>query len=183
MKSFVALALLGLPLAAQPISFGVKLGTPLNDAFSDTGGKYFFSRGTDRYVIGPTIEIRLPFTGLGVEADALYRRYNIGGPINQFEFPILVKYRFPGLLVVHPFVDAGPSFNYVSDSLTPTDVRHSGTTGIAIGGGLELKALIIRVSPELRYTHWGNQNISLSSRNSGLSSNQNQIQFLVGITF
>ncbi len=183
MKFFVALALLGLPLAAQPVSFGVKLGTPLRDAFEDTGGKFSFSRGTGRYIIGPTIEIRLPFTGLGVEADALYRRYDIGGQVSQWEFPILVKYRFNSGFLIHPFVDGGPTFNHVSDAANVLDVLHSGSAGVAVGGGLEVKALLIRVSPEVRYTYWRNQNISLSYKNSGLASNQNQIEFLVGITF
>ena len=68
-------------LAAQPISFGLRAGAPLD---------------------------------------------NIGGNVNHWEFPILVKYRFSGAPLIHPY---------------------------------------------------------LAPVNSGLSSNQNQFEFLVGFTF
>lgn len=182
MKLCVALMLAGLPLAAQPFSLGAKIGVPLTEAFNNDGGKFTFSHNTGRYVVGATAEVRIPFIGLGVEADALYRRYDLAGTVNEFEFPILVKYRFPGLLI-HPFVDAGPSFNYVAKSGS-IDLRlHSSSTGVAVGGGLEIKALIVRLSPELRYTHWRDRNVDLGPVNSGLSSSQNQLEFLVGITF
>lgn len=182
MKLCIAILLAGLPLAAQPLSFGAKIGVPLTEAFTDNGGKIAFSHSTGHYIIGPTAEIRIPFIGLGVEADALFRRFNIGGDVNEFEFPILVKYRFPGLLV-HPFVDAGPTFNYVSDPGLFGVRLHQSSSGVAIGAGLEVKALIIRLSPEIRYTHWRNHNIDLAPVNGGIFSKQNQLEFLVGITF
>ena len=58
----------------QSFEFGVKGGWPLTAAFpalsaySGTG-----SSNSTGFVIGPTVELRLPF-GLGVEGDALYRR-------------------------------------------------------------------------------------------------------------
>jgi hypothetical protein len=182
MKWFFVFLLASLPLAAQPFSFGAKIGVPLTEAFNNDGGKFSFSHSTGRYIIGPTAEIRLPFIGLGVEADALFRRFNIGGDVNEFEFQILVKYRFPGLLI-HPFVDAGPTFNYVSDPGLFGVRLHESTAGVAIGGGLEVKALLIRLSPELRYTHWRNTNINLAPVNGGISSKQDQLEFIVGITF
>lgn len=173
---------MSVPLSAQFFSFGGKIGTPLNDAINNDGGKLTFNHSTGRYVIGPTVELRLPF-GLGIEADALYRNYTLGGTVNQFEFPILAKYRFPGLLF-RPFVAAGPSFNHVSDpGLTSITRLHATSSGFALGAGAEVKAVLIRISPELRYTHWGNQNITLASLNSGLSSSQNQLEILVGISF
>lgn len=182
MKLYIALMLAGLPLAAQPFSVGAKIGVPLSESFVDDGGKFTYSHSTGRYIVGASAEVRIPFIGLGVEADALYRRYNLGGGVNEFEFPILVKYRFPGL-IVHPFVDAGPTFNYVSDPGLFGVRLHQSSAGVAIGGGLEIKALIVRVSPELRYTHWRNRNIDLGPVNGGLSSSQNQLEFLVGIRF
>jgi hypothetical protein len=182
MKTFFALMLFSAGLSAQPFGFGLKVGVPLDEAFVDSGGRNLFSHGTQRLVIGPTVELRLPFH-LGIEADLLYRRYNIGGTVNHWEFPILAKYRFSGAPLVHPYVVAGPSFNHVNDPGMFLDRPHASTAGVAFGAGIEVKALLIRLAPELRYTRWTNKNINLSQINSGLSSNQNQVEFLVGITF
>ncbi len=68
--------------AAEHIfSFGIKGGVPLTDAFTDTTTRgvdvitHTFSN-TKNYVIGPTVELSLPF-GFAVEADALYRPLNL----------------------------------------------------------------------------------------------------------
>ena len=69
--------LAGAPLALpQPFSFGVKGGVPPTDFLSATngGGLGYFST-TNRYIVGPQAELRLPF-GFGVEFDALYRHLN-----------------------------------------------------------------------------------------------------------
>ena len=91
------------------------------------------STTTNRYIVGPTAELRLPF-GLGVEVDVLYRHfsYNSSGVIGtiagnltnldttsgSWEFPILAKYRFKGK-IVHPFVSAGVAWDTLS-GLTQT---------------------------------------------------------------
>ena len=178
----VILAAGALNLAAQPFSFGLRVGATLDDAFVNNGGKNLLSYDTQRLVIGPTVELRLPFH-LGVEADALYRRYNIGGDVNHFEFPILVKYRFSGAPLIHPYVAAGPSFNHVSDPGMFLDRPNASTAGFTMGAGVEVRALLLRLSPEIRYTRWRDKNIDLAAVNSGLSSNQNQFEFLVGVTF
>jgi hypothetical protein len=69
--------LAGAPLAlGQPFSFGVKGGVPPTDFLSATnsGGLGYFTT-TNRYIVGPEAELRLPF-GFGVEFDALYRHLN-----------------------------------------------------------------------------------------------------------
>ena len=48
------------------------------------------------------------------------------------------------------------------------------------GAGLDIKALILHISPEIRYTRWTAQYFNLSGV---LDSNQNQAEVLVGITF
>src|SRR3954468_955496 len=72
-------------------SVGVKGGVPLTDAFADRSVRQVigtipnpfgpaqtlsqtirFSTGSRSFVLGPTLELRMPF-GLAVEADALYR--------------------------------------------------------------------------------------------------------------
>ena len=116
---------------AQPFSFGVKAGVPLNNFLNAAQSQQFaFNATTNRYIVGPTAELHLPF-GLGVEFDILYRRfdYNGSGTLvdvvtnsrttgNAWEFPLLAKYRFP-MKIVHPYVDAGVAWDKLS-GLTQT---------------------------------------------------------------
>jgi hypothetical protein len=176
---FLALGLASFPACGQLFSVGIKAGVPLNDGFTNSDS--LLSSTTNRYIIGPQIELRLPFH-LGVEADALYRHYVVSGKgASEWDFPILLKYRFKGVPLVAPFVDAGPIFNHVSqiDSATP----NQSTAGFLVGGGLDFHALIVHISPEFRYVHWGNQNYNFAALGSSLVSSQNQAQFLVGLTF
>jgi hypothetical protein len=53
-----------------------------------------------------------------------------------------------------------------------------------MGAGVDIHALVIHVSPELRYTRWGTQQFSFfNPEGGGLESNQNQLEFLIGLTF
>ncbi len=166
----------------QLISVGVKAGVPLNDAYVGTVSASRLSYpppSTDRYLIGPEVELRLPFH-LGVEADALYRHYALSGNgVSEWDFPILLKYRFKGVPLVHPFVDAGPVFNHVSEINLFTPNQSS--AGFAVGAGLDFHALILHITPEFRYVRWADQNYKFTG--VSLASNQNQAQFLVGLTF
>jgi len=196
---------------SQPISFGVKGGLPMTD-FVDAvnSGRFTASTVTNRYIVGPTVELRLPF-GLGVEADVLYRhfRYSSTGivgilPATQvftdtssgaWEFPLLAKYRFKGKFV-RPFVDAGVSWDKISGltqtvrgiangvtstSTTPNSavLHDSVSRGFVMGGGVDIKVLLIHVSPEVRFTRWGAKHFIDPLATSKLS----QAEFLVGFTF
>ncbi len=60
---------------SQPFSFGIKGGLPMTDFVDAVNGQNFTASAyTNRYIIGPTAELRLPF-GLGVEFDVLYRHF------------------------------------------------------------------------------------------------------------
>jgi hypothetical protein len=48
-----------------------------------------------------------------------------------------------------------------------------------IGGGVGIHALFLHISPEVRYTRWTSQHFTSFL----LNSNQNQAEFLLGITF
>jgi outer membrane protein with beta-barrel domain len=170
-----------LPALAQ-LSVGVKAGVPLNDAYVNAGQGQFPRFGTtDRYLIGPEVDLNLPFH-LGVEADALFRRYRLGGSgVNEWDFPILLKYRFQSIPVLHPFVDAGPIFNHVSEIQSVTS--NVSAPGVVFGAGLDFHALFLHIKPEFRYIHWVDPNHVFAPLNSSLASNQNQAQFLVGFTF
>jgi opacity protein-like surface antigen len=186
---------------AQPFSAGIKAGLPLTDFINTVSGQS--STVTNRYLIGPTAELHLPFH-LGIEVDALYRHFNyqnvFGSGINAvtslnsagaWEFPVLLKYRFSGE-VARPYVVAGVAWNKISGLtntlsqsvssgtiVNPSGKTNSTTAGFVMGAGLDVHA-IVHIMPELRYTRWTDQHFNLPNI---LNSNQNQAEFMVGITF
>src|SRR4051794_23093199 len=113
-------------LVAQPISVGVKGGVPFTDFLeSVSSGNVSLRSRTQRYIVGPAVELRLP-AGFGVEFDALYRRFSynattslatavtsIDTSANAWEFPLLLKKRFASG-PVRPFLDAGVTWNKIS---------------------------------------------------------------------
>ncbi len=176
---------------AQPFSAGLKVGLPLTDFVNTVNG--VTSTKTNRYLIGPTAELHLPW-GFGVEVDALYRHFdyrNLAGSasnavssvngVGDWEFPLLLKYRFPAK-VVRPYVDGGVAFDRLSGlSSTVSGSPEKGTTiGAVFGAGLDVHLLILHLLPEIRYTRWTSQHFNISNV---LSSNQNQAEVMVGITF
>lgn len=194
-KRIALLLVLGFAAAAQPISFGVRGGVPLTDAYTtltETSGSQFVKTfsGSKEYVAGLMLEVRLPFS-LSVEADALYHPLKIttqagtGATVvststattHSLEFPIVAKYRFLHLPVVKPYVEAGPSFRALG-----LGGSYQSGKGITLGGGVELKLLKLRLEPELRYTHWGADSASALAAGN-LPSAVNQAQFLVGLAF
>ena len=74
MKSILLFLTVSTALLAQPVSFGLKGGVPLTDFIDTVSGSKTSITTTNRYIVGPTIELRLP-AGFGVEADALYRHF------------------------------------------------------------------------------------------------------------
>ena len=195
---------------AQLFSYGVKAGVPLNEFLDAAQSQQFaFNSTTNRYIVGPTAELHLPF-GLGVEFDILYRRFDYTGSAtlmnvvsnsrttaNAWEFPLLAKYRIP-MKIVHPYVDAGVAWDKLSGltqtitstfvALTtttttsnPAELNTAATRGFVMGAGLSVKVLVIHVSPEIRFTRWGAQ--YFIDPNGLLHSNLNQGEFLLGITF
>ena len=197
---------------SQPIGLGIKGGLPLTDAFNTAlGPSTSYTSETNRYIIGPQIELRLP-AGLSIELDALYTKLNFssvrsaaGSVVNAtteadgWEFPLLLKYKFGGANAVaasvRPFVTTGASFrrltnitqiqDFITGSTTtsnPSELQDKSGTGFVIGGGLEIRALFLRISPEVRFTRWGTANFREGLANL-LETNRNQAQFLVGFGF
>jgi len=64
---------------------------------------------------------------------------------------------------------------------SPAELHKSTTTGFVLGAGVNVKLLVIHISPEIRYTRWGAKHFL--DPNGGFGSNQNQAEFLVGISF
>jgi hypothetical protein len=108
-----------MPVAAQTITFGIKVGAPivepfvLNDHTSDLNN-YTFS--TKRYTFGPTVEVSLLYH-LSFEGDSLYKRLNyVSYPFgfdsfqattsaDSWEFPLLIKRYFN--IGFHPYASGG----------------------------------------------------------------------------
>lgn len=198
---------------AQPFALGVRGGVPLTDFIntvtSPDPSLDSFGAKTNRYILGPTAEIYLPW-GFGLEFDALYRHlnYNVHGEVadlitsgrttgNAWEFPLLAKYRFP-IPGIKPFVDAGVSFDTLgglkqtimdilpSGTTTtttshPGELRHDTIFGVVAGGGLDIRLAFVHLLPEVRYTRWNSGHFR--DANDLLRWNQNQAEFLLGITF
>lgn len=176
---------------SQPISGGIKVGLPLTDFLNTVNG--VASTSTNRYIVGPTVELHLPF-GFGVEFDALYRHFDytdiVGSGVNAitstghagaWEFPLVAKYRFPSH-IVRPYVEAGVAWDTLSGVTNTLGITtQNGTVmGAVFGGGIDIHAIVIHISPGLRYTRWTSQHFNVSGV---LNSNQSQAEFLVGITF
>jgi hypothetical protein len=51
-----------------------------------------------------------------------------------------------------------------------------------MAGGLQFHAGPLHISPEIRYTHWGSNQISNAFKNV-IRTNDNEGKLLVGITF
>src|SRR5438552_2799321 len=139
-------------------SFGVIGGAALTDAFGhDNTGFIIAPNGIEPtlyrsystlkdYAIGPMIEVGLPWRGLSVEIDALYRPMNLtlagvgpDGSLNSispatvvtWELPALVKYRF-GSSSVKPFIDAGPCFRGSGNRNGALPSNYGGTAGLGV---------------------------------------------------
>jgi hypothetical protein len=185
MRPVILLLFSSAVLFAQPFTAGIKAGVPFTDFLHAAQNQELgYTAPMQHYIIGGTAEVHLPL-GFAIEFDALYRHLEYtaihsatttsGG---NWEFPLLVKYRF-AFPVVRPYVDGGIAWNHLALS-TPEVVKNT-TPGIVLGGGIDIHAIFLHISPEVRYTHWNNAQIS--DTNGLLHSNQNQAEFLVGFTF
>jgi len=214
MKSLFLFLLSTAALTAQPIGFGIKGGLPMTDFLDAARNQNFrFDTTTNRYIIGPSVELRLPF-GLGIEFDILYRHFgyssfsSTSGITNTitdartsgsaWEFPLVGKYKFKGLPLLRPYVEAGVSWDKLSgltqavtttvasvtntrSTSNPVELNKDTTRGFVMGAGVDIKVLVIHISPEIRYTRWGAKHFI--DPGGLLNSNQNQGEFLVGFKF
>jgi len=196
-------AKVGLPLT----DFIDATGSPNANGFID------YATHTNRYIVGVGAELRLPFhLGLELDAlyrHYDFQSTNAGQATvvestssNAFEFPLLAKFTF-GTKILHPFVDAGVAWDTLeglkqdvtttvqsitgstssssSSTSSPSQLQHTTTRGYVFGGGLDIHFLLIHIQPEIRYTRWGAQHFL--DPNGLLHSNENQGEFLLGISF
>ncbi|HYO83337.1 MAG TPA: outer membrane beta-barrel protein [Bryobacteraceae bacterium] len=203
-KPLIVLALTALAAVAQPIGIGIKGGLPFNDLFEAENPAV--ETETKRYIVGPMIEVRLP-AGFAIEADALYSRANFSSVLsgagsiitapfntNSWEFPVLLKKKFGGADAVaasaRPYIGAGPSFrrlsglsnigSFITGNRSGEVDRNS--TGFVVGGGVEIRALFVKIAPEVRFTYWGTDHFTEGLANV-FKTNKAQGQFLIGLYF
>src|SRR5882762_5701148 len=127
---------LAVPIHAQALSVGAKIGAPLTNVVQTTGdiGGRPFHASVKRLAIGPVVDVRLPL-GLALEFGAIYKRFDQqagqyqviaepGAPYQvqittvsktggSWEFPIVGQYRFPGVRI-RPYLEAGLCFNHLT---------------------------------------------------------------------
>ena len=161
---------------AQSLGYGIKLGAPFTDVFSNGG----ISDNT-RFTIGPMVEFRLPF--IGFEADALYHYVSLhrstatlAAPSSgsTWQLPIVGKVRLPTTPILKPYGELGIAFRtFTSGDL---NLGSPSKKGFVLGAGLDIHAIVIHITPELRYTRWGNGNPLV------FQANANQFEFLVGFS-
>jgi len=173
----------------QRLSFGLKAGVPFTDLMKSESWKGLRYRpDSGRYTIGPVIEALLG--RVSVELDLLYRplryRTELGSTVSSqagsaWQFPLLGKIRLSRRMVA-PYVAGGVTFNRLSGLKDLPELSRSSAAGWVLGLGLEGRLPFVRLSPELRYTNWRKDNLSVPAGGPSLS-NRNQIEALVGITF
>ena len=162
-----ALLLSSVSTCPQAASVGLKAGIPLTDVYNNNAVPDGAAHSSEtRFTIGPTVELHLPLH-FSVELDALWRQSSFstnGGhflgtgqqdsTVNDWQLPLLVKYQ-PWFGPVRPFLDAGPVYRHVSTTMSSAPApSHGSSSGIAVGGGVSLKAWHLRLEPEIRYTRW-----------------------------
>jgi hypothetical protein len=118
----------------------------------------------------------------------------------SWDLPLLGRYQFRHFRALSPSVKGGVSFRDLGGVSTTTGMKiqqaslpigpgfnqtgsafgiRRSTTGGVVGLGLALRLKFLQISPEVRYTRWGADRFL----NPLLSSNQNQVDVLVGIAF
>lgn len=187
-----------LALQAQPIQFGVKGGVTLTDQVH---------RGADDskpYTVGPSVEFQLPHN-LAIESGFLYKRFGTNSQYtlgengfavksqgHSFEIPVLGKYYVNRSGPIAPYfglgfamrrswqnIDStvtGPASPNIAPGTFHYDRWSSWNVGAVGAAGVRIGAGRFKVSPEFRYTRW-------SSETTSIPRNQNQVEFLVGLSF
>jgi hypothetical protein len=199
-----ALLLISIQSWSQELTLGVKGGFRLT---GDTIPDFLTTADSKRYVVGPTIEVGLPFH-FAVEADAQYSR--LGNTFyypgianesvtrtiaNSWVFPLVLNYRLPGRRI-HPFVSGGVALRRTSGDIHtihygfyPGDITFYSAPwsghdhGFVCGAGVGARLGRIRISPEVRYFRWHVPSFpTLDDAASYLrTSPVNEVQLLLGI--
>jgi hypothetical protein len=210
MKYLAGLYLFAVTASAQLVTFGVKGGVRLTEDLVRYSSAVEESKN---YVVGPTVVFALP-RSFGLEFDARYRRVGFrtgdsfagvysfveGDRGSSWEFPILARRQvwraaYAGIGYAPRLIQGkahrtsigatslNPPIYVLSDSTGPGQWKEW-THGLVVMTGVERRFGRLRVSPELRFTHWTSPAIQLDgSRGFSIRSTRNQVDVLLGFSF
>ncbi|MDR1644306.1 MAG: PorT family protein [Tannerellaceae bacterium] len=141
----VLMMMLALPAQAQ-IRFGVKAG--LNVASVKFDSDLLKAGNLTGFQLGPTLEVLVPYVGVGVEASILYsqkglyiRREMRTFSADYIDVPVSFKWKF-GLPVIKAYLNTGPyvSFRVGEDKPNIQTQIETKTfaAGLNFGGGVEV---------------------------------------------
>lgn len=197
-RLLLLIAISGPAALGQAVSFGLTGGAPLLDQALQTDE-------SRRYMVGPSIELRLP-ARFALEVDALYQRVGnttalaeSAGVIfvdytdrlrgNSWEFPVLGKYYFHTHAPWQPFVGAGWAARWTSrqediseltnssGTLQPLAFHYSGWR--ATGGAVAAAGIRLHTGR----VAWLPQFRYTRWGDSGILTRPNEASFLLGIRF
>jgi hypothetical protein len=199
----------GVPVTALLNSQPPTAGYPQGGLTSNTMDRYLFGASVGwRFRGGFAVEADALHRRLHYEDSLtfaeLFQTESEDVSAGDWEFPLQVKYRLPGS-AVRPYISAGAALDvltasssfstcctvyYNPYSLNTTISPGGGTTsapfglqrrsvaGAVVGVGLDVQCGPIHILPEARYTHWTGEHFNDFIE----KSNQNQVEFLVGIS-
>ncbi len=198
---FLAQIALGQGLLGHRFQIGALGGVSLNENFKGFGTKeskpYLVGPSVEFRIRGGfALEVDAIYRHLGSSGAYNFRSsqdgptflYTFRDRINSWEMPILGKYNFDRRFAkLHPFLATGYAFrtgwsktenrttNPAIIGTAGNDSRNRLGVGAVAAAGVNLKAGHFRISPQFRYTRWGNES---SSRQPN-----NQADFMIGIHF
>lgn len=209
-KSLLFLGLaLAVPGWSQILSFGVKGGVPITDGFPSSSAAYE-RRYTVGPTVEVHLPLHLSFEVDALyrregEGGSYTRYFDQPSPVliverarvNDWQVPFLLKWQV-GSRSIRPFIDGGATYRHVSgqtatqlyesypsfavvSTTAPGVVLNGSSAGVTFGAGVSAKLLLLRISPELRYTHWSSTPWIGNSLEAHATANQ--FDFLVGFTF
>ena len=139
--------------------------------------RYLIGPSMEVEIAGPlSLDFSALFTRMqlqgSVRAVSIYPFFSTQRTGTAWEFPVMGKYRVLRRRLT-PFIVFGPTFRRVGFEGQNTIVNISGPptagqvvssvsdieetrwqAGLALGGGMEFRTRFVRLSPELRYSHW-----------------------------
>jgi hypothetical protein len=125
---------------AQPVSFGIKTGVPLNQLLGQNFGMPV-QKLTQHYAVGPVIDVRLPgnfslevgvlykqidqqsanvflvgFTCLTCEEGpyGVYQSQSVSRVGRSWDFPVVMQYHFSAPAMLRPYVEGGHTYNHLN---------------------------------------------------------------------
>jgi len=137
------ICLIGSNSAHSQVQFGLKAGLNFNNpSFSGLLDGYEANKTTG-FLVGPVMDFKIPFVGLGLEASALYsqrslkfsfddgviHRTNMKSTQHALEIPVNLKYSFGLEGLASLFVLAGPDFIFNLNSSNIIDKLHEVASG------------------------------------------------------